>query len=279
VVTGQPGWLLAEDHRARLVWAFVEGLGLTALHATIRSVDGRQGHPSADPRIMLALWVYATVAGIGSAREVARLREEHIAFQWLCGGVGGNARTPADVRIAHGAVLERLLVGSFTALVRAGAASLDRVAQDGVRVRASAGAALFRRHSRLAQCRHEAEQALADLRAHVQAAPGAVSRRQAAARQRAAEDRERRVRAALALTAALHARQQAQARREAERSARKAQQEAAQLPNGDAADAAPATPRVAEPRASTTDAQARAMKMADGGFRPACNVQFATERS
>jgi transposase len=141
--------LLADDHRVRLVWRFVEGLDLTALHATIRSVDGRPGHPPADPRILLALWLYATVEGIGSAREVARLCEEHIAFQWLCGGVGMNAKTLADFRVDHSAVLERLLVDSFTALLRAGVASLDRVAQDGVRVRASAGAASFRRHSTL----------------------------------------------------------------------------------------------------------------------------------
>jgi hypothetical protein len=107
--------------------------------------------------------------------------------------------------------------------------------------------------------------------------PAAASRKQAAARQRAAEDRERRVQAALAVTAELHARQQEQARREAERSAKKAQQAAAETPNGKAADPATAKPRVAEPRASTTDAQARVMKMADGGFRPAYNVQFATD--
>src|SRR5271154_4122412 len=133
--------LLAADHRVRLVWRFVEGLDLGALYTTIRSVDGRPGHPPADPRILLALWLYATVEGVGSAREVARLCEEHIAFQWLCGGVGMNAKTLADFRVNHGTVLERLLVDSFTALVRSGVASLDRVAQDGVRVRASAGAA------------------------------------------------------------------------------------------------------------------------------------------
>jgi len=133
--------LLPDDHRVRLVWSFVEGLDVTALLATIKAVDGRPGHPPADPRILLALWLYATVEGIGSAREVARLCDEHIAFEWLCGGVGMNAKTLADFRVDHGAVLECLLVDSFTALVRAGVASLDRVAQDGVRVRASAGAA------------------------------------------------------------------------------------------------------------------------------------------
>src|SRR5271167_3451678 len=156
--------LLAADHRVRLVWRFVEGLDLGALYTTISSVDGRPGHPPADPRILLALWLYATVEGVGSAREVARLCEEHIAFQWLCGGVGMNAKTLADFRVNHGTVLERLLVDSFTALVRSGVASLDRVAQDGVRVRAAAGASSFRRHSTLQECRCEAEKAVHDLR-------------------------------------------------------------------------------------------------------------------
>jgi hypothetical protein len=220
------------------------------------------------------------VEGIGSAREIARLCEEHMAFQWLCGGVGMNAKTLADVRVDHGAVLERLLVDSFTALVRAGVASLDRVAQDGVRVRASAGAASFRRHSTLQECRREAEKALADLRAQVNADPAAANRKQAA-RQRTAEDRERRVRAALAVSEQLHAQQQEQARleaeREAKREARKAQQAAAQGKTVEVEDAAGKKPRLSEPRASTTDAQARVMKMADGGFRPADNVQFATD--
>ena len=267
--------LLPDDHRARLVWRFVEALDLTALHATIKAVDGRPGHPPADPRIMLALWLYATVEGIGSAREVARLCEEHIAFQWLCGGVSMNAKTLADFRVDHGAVLERLLVDSFTALVRAGVASLDRVAQDGVRVRASAGAASFRRHSTLKDCRRDAEKALVDLRAQVNADPGAASRKQAAARKRAAEDREQRVRAALAVTEQLTARNQEQARREAERAARQAQQDAAQGKKDE--EPAAKKPRVSEPRASTSDAEARVMKMPDGGFRPAYNVQFATD--
>jgi transposase len=269
--------LLPDDHRVRLVWSFVEGLDLTALLATIKAVDGRPGHPPADPRILLALWLYATVEGIGSAREVARLCDEHIAFEWLCGGVGMNAKTLADFRVDHGAVLECLLVDSFTALVRAGVASLDRVAQDGVRVRASAGAASFRRHSTLQECRCEAEKAVHDLRTQLDTDPGAASRKQAAARRRAAEDRERRVRAALAVTEELHAKQQEAARKEAERAARKAPQDAAADAKGEAGEPASKKPREKEPRASTTDAQARVMKMADGGFRPAYNVQFATD--
>src|SRR5215203_6586903 len=110
--------LLPGDHRARFVWSFAERLDLAALYGAIKAVEGHPGHPSADPRILLALWLYATVEGIGSARAVARGCEEHIAFQWLCGGVGMNAKTLADFRVDHGAVLERLLVDSFTALLR-----------------------------------------------------------------------------------------------------------------------------------------------------------------
>jgi transposase len=267
--------LLTDDHRARLVWRFVEGLDLTALLATIKSVEGRAGHPPADPRIMLALWLYATVEGIGSAREIARLCEEHIAFQWLCGGVGMNAKTLADFRVDHGAVLEQLLIDSFTALMRAGVASLDRVAQDGVRVRASAGAASFRKHSTLQDCQREAEKTVAELRSQVKADPGAASRKQVAARKRAAEDREQRVRAALEVTKELNARQQEQIRRQAERAAKQSEQDAANAKKDD--EPAAKKSKLSEPRASTTDAEARVMKMADGGFRPAYNVQFATD--
>src|SRR6202045_3678851 len=219
--------LLPDDHRVRLVWSFVEGLDLTALLATIKAVDGRPGHPPADPRILLALWLYATVEGIGSAREVARLCDEHIAFEWLCGGVGMNAKTLADFRVDHGAVLECLLVDSFTALVRAGVASLDRVAQDGGGVGASAGAASFRRHSTLQECQRQAEARVRTLRAELDADPGALSRRQVAARTRAAEERRQRVETALAAAERLHAKQQEAARKEAERAARKAPQDAA----------------------------------------------------
>jgi transposase len=214
--------LVPADHRVRLVWRFVEGLDLSGFQAAIKAVEGQPGHPPADPRILVALWLFATIEGIGSARAVARLCDEHIAYQWLCGGVGMNAKTLADFRVDHGTLLERLLVDSFTALVRAGVASLDRIAQDGVRVRASAGAASFRRDSTLEGCRSAAEQAVRDLRAEVNGDPGALSRRQA--RQRAAEERERRE--ALAVTRELRAQQEEKARREAERAARQAAQPA-----------------------------------------------------
>ena len=100
--------LVAPEHRVRQVWAFVEGLDLGPLHARIKAVEGHPGHPPADPRVLLALWLFATVEGVGSARELARLCREHVAYQWLCGGVGVNHKTLNDFRIGHSAFLERL---------------------------------------------------------------------------------------------------------------------------------------------------------------------------
>jgi len=255
--------LVASDHRVRLVWRFVEGLDLSALYADVKSVEGGPGHPPADPRLLVALWLYATVEGIGSARALARLCTEHVAFRWLCGGVGMNHKTLSDFRVGHGAVLERLLVDSFAALLRTDVASLDRVAQDGVRVRASAGAASFRRHTTLQDCRRRAKAEVERLRRELDADPAVASRRQAAARLAAAENRERRVAEALAITESLHAAGEARARKRAAKD------------DGSDGDGPRGTAPEPEPRASTTDPQARVMKMADGGFRPAYNVQFA----
>lgn len=260
--------LVPADHRVRLVWRFVEGLDLSTLLAEIKAVDGRPGHPPADPRILVALWLFATIEGIGSARALARRCEESLPFQWLCGGVGMNHKTLSNFRVGQGAVLEGLLVNSFAALLAAGVAGLERVAQDGVRVRASAGAASFRRHSTLEECRRRAKAEVARLRRDLDADPGAASRREAAARQRAAEDRERRVENALAVTAKLQTMQ-----------AEKVRQRAGRAANGgsNGGKSAAEEPVEKEPRASTTDAEARVMKMADGGFRPAYNVQFAAD--
>src|SRR5918993_601437 len=245
--------LLPPDHRARFVWAFAERLDLSALCGAIKAVEGRPGHPPADPRLLLALWLHATVEGVGSAREPDRLCREHTGFEWLCGGVGMNHTTLADFRVAHGAVLERLLVDSVAAMLKCGHASLDRVAQDGMRVRAAAGAASFRRQASLERCRAEAAAEVARLRAELEADPGGLGRRQAPARQRAAT------------------------RQAPPRSGEPDPPGPEGGPAGDGPVGASAAKPPPEPRVSTTDAEARVMKMPDGGFRPACNLGFASD--
>ena len=141
-----------EDHPARAIWNLLEELDLSAFYGSIKAVLDGPGRPTTDPQVLLALWLLATVEGVGSARRLARLCEEHDAYRWLRGGVPINYHMLADFRVAHQAALDDLLTQIVASLMAAGAVTLERVAQDGMRVRASAGAASFRRKSRLKEC-------------------------------------------------------------------------------------------------------------------------------
>jgi len=242
--------LLGPDHRARLVWTFVEGLDLGPLYARIKAVQGHPGRPPIDPAILVSLWLYATLEGVGSARALDRLCNEHDAYRWLVGGVGVNYRTLAAFRVEHADVLDRLLTQSVAALLADGLVTLERVAQDGVRVRAAAGAASYRRRDRLERFLVEAEAQVDALKAELDDDPAASSRRVAAARERAARERAERVRRALAHLPEIEATKKRNARR---------------------------GKPVPEARTSTTDPEARVMKMGDGGWRPAYNAQLATD--
>ena len=238
--------LLSDDHRARVVWEYVQGLDLAPLYAGIRSVEGHAGRDAADPQILLALWLYATVDGVGSARQLARLCEDHVAYQWICGGVSMNHHTLSDFRVAEPEFLDHLLTQSVATLMHEGLVTLDRVAQDGMRVRASAGASSFRRRPTLEECQAEAKEQVEALAQELEEDPASSNRRQDAARRRAARERSEHIQQALAELAQIEAK-------------KKEAQEKAQA------------------RASTTDGESRVMKMGDGGFRPAHNVQFATD--
>jgi transposase len=189
--------LLPEDHEARIVWAYVVSLDLSELYERIRAVEAGPGQAPADPRILLALWLYATLRGVGSARELNRLCRYHAAYRWICGGVSMNYHTLSDFRTAHVALLDRLLTESVASLMAEGLVTLDRVAQDGMKVRASAGAASFRRQPTLEEALAAAEEQLRQLKEELEADPAASKTRGQAARQRAAEERAQRIRAAL----------------------------------------------------------------------------------
>lgn len=256
----QPGWqiaaiddLVSGDHPVRAVWAFVGTLDVRRLHDAVKAREGVPGQAPPAPELLLALWLWATVDGVGSARRLDRLCGEHLAYRWLCGGVSMNYHTLADFRTAHGDVLERLLADGVAALVAEGLVALDVLAQDGMRVRAAAGAGSFRRRRRLAELAAAARARVARLRAELESDPAAGNRRQQAAQQRAAREREERVQAALDRMSELEAER---ARREKTNKSEVARQQA--------------------PRASTTDAEARSIKMADGGFRPAYNLQIVS---
>ena len=156
--------LLPDEHQARTVWEYVSGLDLSDLRARVQAVEGGPGQAPADPRILLALWLYATLRGVGSARTLADLCEQHVAFRWICGTVSTNHHTLSDFRTQHVALLDRLLTESAATLMAEGLVTLDRVAQDGIKVRASAGAASFHRKPSLQEALAAAEEQVAQLK-------------------------------------------------------------------------------------------------------------------
>src|SRR6202453_4628760 len=141
--------LLAADHRARLVWSFVESLDLSPLYDQVLARGGEAGRAGGDAAVLLSLWLYATIEGVGSARELDRLAQSDVAYRWLAGGVPLNYHGLADFRGDSVEFLDRLLTQSVTALIAEGLISLDEIAVDGTKIRASASRKSFRTGEKL----------------------------------------------------------------------------------------------------------------------------------
>lgn len=244
---------LPEDHLVRVVWAFVETIDVSPLERGIKAREGSPGRPTPDRRLYLAVWLYATLDGVGSAREVDRLCGQHVAYRWLCGGVPVNYHDLADFRVEAGDFLDDLLSKSVAALVAQGLVGLDCLAVDSVRVRASAGSGSFRRAERLTELHDAARAKVASLREELEADPGIASRRKQARWTRAAAEREVAIAKAKAALETI----------EAERAKEAVRQRRKKIKRKEA-------------RASTTDSQARIMK-SDGAFRPAYSFQVKTD--
>jgi transposase len=240
---------LAADHPARLLWAVTGGLDLRAFYAWIKSVDGSAGRPAIDPRVLLCLWLLAYSEGVGSGRELERLCRVHDAYRWIAGGLEASYHTLNDFRVQFQAELDGLFTGVLGKLVHAGVLTVTRVSQDGTRVSAWAGTGSFRGAATLQRHLDAARAHVARLGRDAQD-PG-LSAKQTAAMHRGAHDRLARAQRALEVELPL-----------AER---------------------PKTGRGCNPsrhtaaRVSTTDPECRRMKMANGGFQPAYNVQLAVD--
>jgi len=243
--------LIGADHSARLFWDYVQKLDLSAVEGAIKARAHTPGQAPPSPRLLLALWLYAVSEGVGSSRALARLCEHHDAYRWLCGGVSVNYHGLSDFRVAHPELLDQLLIDNVAALSAAGIIDLDEVTQDGLRVRAAAGASSFRSGKILREELEKAKRMVEQLKQEQESDHDASNRRIQAARERAVRERKERVEAALAKQGELVAERE---RRAKTNKAKVAKQK--------------------EPRASSTDAEARNMKLADGGFRPAYNCQI-----
>jgi transposase len=231
--------LIPSTHRARAVWAFVERLDLSKFYEPIKARGSLAGRSATDPKVLMALWLYAISQGIGSARVLERLCDEQDAYRWLRGGVPVNYHTLSDFRTANEAALDDLFTQILAVMTQQGLITLRRVAQDGMRIRTSAGTSSFRRRERL-------EELLVAARAQVEAVKRQAreevdtqrSARKRAAEERAVRERKERLERALEELKKIDA--------------QKAQMKGGHKPKGD-------------PRASMSDPEARKMKMADGG--------------
>lgn len=243
--------LLASDHRARMVWAFVESLDLTPFYDRIRAREGEAGRPAADPAVLLALWLYATLEGVGSARELDRLSRRDVAYRWLAGGVPLNYHGLSDFRIGHGELLDGLLSESVAALIAEGLVDLEEVIIDGTKVKASAGKGSFKGADGLDRAERMARERVARLRNEVDGDPAASTRRKRAAQERAARDVATRAARARAALDRLKAEKQVRAKTHARQEAK------------------------SKPRVSLTDPEARRMRFADGSVKAGFNIPVA----
>lgn len=252
--------LVALDHRVRTVMAVVEKLDVSGFCTPIRAREGRAGRNATDPHLLVGLWLYGCVRGIGSARELARRCEESLPFRWLCGGVSVNHRLLSDFRTDHADALDALFTQVLVTLVDKKLVRVSRISQDGVRIRVSAGSNSFRREERLELLLTQAREHVLELRKQLEspAQSAAVTLRQKGARERAAASRQQRLEQAIAQLPELKEKQAEAAKR------------AGKGKCGDQI-------RARQPRVSTTDAATRVMKMANGGYSPAANVQLATD--
>ena len=240
--------LISEAHEARTIWAVVDRMDLSAFYDEIEARGSSLGRSATDPRILIALWLYATQNGVGSGRELDRLCREHAAYRWLRGGVALNYHTLNDFRVAHGANLDRLFTDVLSCLVHQGIVKVKRIAQDGTRVPASAGSSSFRRRETLETLQEKMREHVEAVRRQLDDPANDESKQRFAARKRAARERQERVDEALKEMAKL---EEAKAKQKAKPS------------------------KKSPPRASTTDPEARTMKMPGGGYGPGYNMQFA----
>lgn len=242
--------ILPSDHRARLVWAFVQSLDLESLYASIQVTERQAGRTAIAPEVLVALWLLATLDGIGSARELDRRCTTDLPYMWMLGGVTVNYHTLSDFRVSQGTFLERILVDTVAAMIHGGLVPLETIAQDGMRVRASAGKSSFRRKPSLEKLQQEAQEHVDRLKqeSESEAARQKGEERRRAAAKRAARERQERIEEALRQHEKLSAQREKRSKGDGEQT-----------------------------RVSTTDPDARKMKMANGGFDPAYNVQFVSD--
>lgn len=248
--------LVQDDHPVRSIWNYVNQIDLSSILIKIKSTKDTPGRPAIDPKVLLALWIYAIVEGIGSARLIDRYCSEHLAFRWLCGGVSVNYHSISDFRRLNANEFDDLISETIARLMKKGLVDLNQVSQDGMRVRASAGTSSFRRKASLKELYALAKQQVDVLKKEIDEDPSICHNRQIAAKKRAAEERKERIEEAINEHKKLTIEKGKSKKKHRKEFTAKEKEEV---------------------RTSTTDPEARKMKMGHGGYSPAYNMQIAID--
>ena len=143
--------LIAEDHVVRTLWRFLGTLDLSRFTPSPKAVEGHAGRPAWEPRMLIAVWLYGLMRGDSSARSLARESAYEPGLQWLTGLQEINHHSLSDLRVHHGAALDELFAQVLGVLHRHELITLERVTQDGTKVRANVDKSSFSRHDRLAE--------------------------------------------------------------------------------------------------------------------------------
>ncbi|WP_435011931.1 transposase (plasmid) [Tundrisphaera lichenicola] len=188
--------LIADDHDARLVWDLVQTWDLSRFLGTIRARGEAPGRASTDPRLLISLWLHTATQGLANGRELARLCQESDPYRWLCGTVSVNYHMLNDFRVEHAGPLEDLLTQMLAVMIRGELVTVSRIAQDGTRVRASAGAGSFKRRETIESSLERAKAHLEIIAKQAAKSDDATERRRLAER-KAAQGRVDRMKQAL----------------------------------------------------------------------------------
>ena len=234
--------LIEPHHPARNIWEFLGELDLSAFAAEVKSVEGHAGRSAWEPRLLISLWLYAYSRGISSAREIERQCQYEPGLQWLTGLQVVNHHTLSDFRVQRGEALKQLFVQVLGILHLKKLISLERVTQDGTKVRANVNKKTFTRESKI--------------RAHLQLAARQVQEMEAA------EEQEKRTRQVAA---------KKRAQRERQEQLRQALEEVQRLQQQKKWE------KKKSCQASVTDADAQFMRTGDHGLAPCYNLQLTTD--
>jgi transposase len=238
--------LVGEDHPVRAIWELTGRLDLSGFAAGLRSRVGEAGRGAWEPRLLVAIWIWAYSQAIASAREIERQSKWRPELRWLCGLEVVNHHSLSDFRVDHGEALEGIFTQVLAALSMEGLVDLEQVAVDGTRLRSQGSTSSERRRGTIERHLSAAREAVEKLSREADEDSQEYSARRRAARERAAREKLARLEEALEQVGRVEAHRDEQ---------------------GDEREA----------RVSETEPEARRQRESNGGYGLGYNAQFATD--